>query len=182
MMRLRRQIWRRFAKSERGVAAVEFAMVLPVLAVMFLASFDGGRGIAVYMKVRAATYALAAITNQYSTIHDSDMSGIFLLTTKVLAPYPTGPLALTVSQVAIDASGKGTISWSNTQGGAARAVGSGVTLPTNLATPSSFLILSEVKYSYTPLFGLFNNGGAINLSDSIDVTPRISTSITRVSP
>ena len=111
-----------------------------------------------------------------------DMSEIFNVTSKVLAPYPTGPLALTVSQVAIDANGRATISWSNTQGGTARAVGSPVTLPTNLAIPSSFLILSEVKYSYTPLFGFFNNGGAINLSDSIDVTPRISPSITRVSP
>jgi Flp pilus assembly protein TadG len=186
MMRSRRQILRRylrrFAKSERGVAALEFAMVLPVLAIMFLATFDGGRGIAVYMKVRAATYTLAAITNQYSTIHDADMSEIFNVTTKVLAPYSTGPLALTVSQITIDANGRPTVSWSNTQGGTARAVGSPVTLPTNLATPSSFLLLSEVKYSYAPLFGFFNNGGTINLSDSIDVTPRISNSITRVSP
>jgi Flp pilus assembly protein TadG len=186
MMRLRRQIWRRFlrrfAKSERGIAAVEFAMVLPVLALMFLATFDGGRGIAIYMKVRAATYTLAAITNQYSIINDSDMSEIFNVTKKVLAPYPTGPLALTVSQVAVDANGRATISWSNTQGGTARAVGSAVTLPTNLATPSSFLIMSEVKYSYAPMFGFFNNGGTINLSDSIDVTPRITPSITRVSP
>ncbi len=33
---------RRFAASTRGVAAIEFAMVLPVLAVIFLSTFDGG--------------------------------------------------------------------------------------------------------------------------------------------
>jgi Flp pilus assembly protein TadG len=183
MMRLRRQIWRRFAKSTRGVAAVEFAAVLPVLATMFLASFDGGRAIAVYMKVRAASYTLGAITNQYATIHDVDMSGIFSATADVLMPYPTsGPLALTVSEIAIDSKGNGTVSWSSTQGGTARAVGSSMTVPTNLATPNSYLVLSEVKYTYTPVFGYFGNGTAIGLSDSIYVTPRSTDSITRVSP
>src|SRR5580704_13747593 len=55
----------RFVASTRGVAATEFAMVVPVLLIIFLATFDAGRAIAIYMKVRGATYALAAITNQY---------------------------------------------------------------------------------------------------------------------
>ena len=182
MIRLRPQIWRRFAKSTRGVAAVEFATVLPVLAVMFLASFDGGRAIAVYMKVRAASYTLAAIANQYAVINDAAMSGIFQATTDVLAPYPTGPLQLTVSQVAIDNTGRATLSWSSTQGGTARSAGSSITVPSNLATPSSYLVLSEVKYNYAPMFGYFNRGGTIGLSDNLYVTPRSTTSVTRTSP
>jgi Flp pilus assembly protein TadG len=182
MMRPRQQIWRRFARSTRGVAAVEFATVLPVLTLMFLASFDGGRAIAVYMKLRAASYALAAISNQYGVIKDADMSGIFTATSDVLAPYSTAPLGLTLSQVAVDANGNATISWSSTQGATARAVGSSVTLPTNLNTPSSYLLLSEVKYTYSPLFGYFNNGAGISLSDSLYVTPRSTASIARTSP
>ena len=72
-VRLQR-LYRRFAASTRGVAAIEFAMILPVLATLFLASFDGGRALAVYMKVRAATYSLDAITNQYQTIASADMT------------------------------------------------------------------------------------------------------------
>ncbi|HUC50676.1 MAG TPA: TadE/TadG family type IV pilus assembly protein [Xanthobacteraceae bacterium] len=182
MMRLRRQIWRRFAKSTRGIAAVEFAMVLPVLTVLFLASFDGGRAIAVYMKVRTASYTLAAIANQYASINDAAMSGIFTATSDVLAPYSTVPLALTVSQIAIDANGNATVNWSSTQGGTARTVGSSITVPVNLATPNSYLILSEVKYSYVPMFGYFNKGAAIGLSDSLYVTPRSTTLVARTSP
>jgi Flp pilus assembly protein TadG len=182
MMCLRRQVWRRFARSTRGIAAVEFAMVLPVLTLLFLASFDGGRAISVYMKVRTASFTLAEITNQYPTISDAAMSEIFTATSDVLAPYSTVPLALTVSQIAIDAQGKATVNWSSTQGGTARAVGSSVTVPTNIATPSSYLVLSEVKYSYAPLFGYFNNGLAIGLSDSLFVTPRSTVSIARTSP
>ena len=182
MIRLRRSIWRRFAKSTRGVAAVEFATAAPVLALMFLASFDGGRGIAVYLKLRAASYTLAAISNQYGVIKDADMDQIFTATSDVLAPYSTAPLGLTVSQITIDANSKATVSWSSTQGGTARAVGSSVTVPTKLNTPSSYLILSEVKYAYSPMFGYFNNGATINLSDSLYVTPRSTVSIARTSP
>jgi Flp pilus assembly protein TadG len=182
MMRLRPTLFRRFAKSTRGIAAVEFAMVVPVLATIFLATFDGGRAIAVYMKVRAASYTLGAITNQYATIHDVDMTGIFNAVTDVLVPYPTsGVLGLTISGITIDATGKATVSWSSTQGGTARAVGA-ITVPTNLATPNGYLLLSEVKYSYAPLFGYFGNGATIALSDSIYVTPRSTSSVTRVSP
>ncbi len=182
MMRVRRQIWRCFAKSTRGVAAVEFAMVLPVLALLFLGSFDGGRAIAVYMKVRAASYTLAAITNQYAVVNDAAMSGIFTATADVLAPYPTGPLALTVSGIKIDATGKATVDWSSTQGGTARAAASTITVPTNLDIPSTYLVFSEVGYTYTPMFGYFNNSTAISLSDNLYVAPRSTSSVTRVSP
>ncbi|MGO9359949.1 MAG: TadE/TadG family type IV pilus assembly protein [Xanthobacteraceae bacterium] len=173
---------RRFAESTRGVAAVEFAMVLPVLAVMFLASFDGGRGIAVYMKVRAATYTVDAITNQYQTIHDTDMQAILGATAAVLAPYPSGTTAVTVTQIAIDASGNATVSWSDTQGGTAHTKGAPISVPSTLIVKSSYLIFGEVSYKYTPMFGYFGNGSAVNLSDNLYVMPRSVASITRISP
>jgi Flp pilus assembly protein TadG len=75
-MKRRPGICRRFAAADRGVAAIEFAIILPVLLIMLLATFDAGRAIAIYMKVRSATYTLAAITNQYSMsapIQSADM-------------------------------------------------------------------------------------------------------------
>jgi Flp pilus assembly protein TadG len=157
-------------------------MILPVLAVMFLASFDGGRGIAVYMKVRSATYTVAAITNQYQTIHDTDMQAILGATTAVLAPYSSSPVGVTVSQIAIDANGNAKVAWSNTQGGTARAVGSAVAVPSKIDTPNTYLIFGEVSYKYTPMFGFFGNGSAISLSDNLYAIPRSIASITRVSP
>jgi Flp pilus assembly protein TadG len=182
MMRLRQRILRRFTKSTDGVAALEFAMCAPVLVVMFLATFDGGRGLAAYMKVRATTYALAAISNQYPTIGDSDMSGIFATTQNVMAPYPTTTLGQTVSGITIDGTGKATVTWSSTQGGVARGVGNTINLPANLDIPNSFLIFSEVTYKYVPMFGLFDKGASINLSDNLFAAPRSTPTIPRTSP
>jgi Flp pilus assembly protein TadG len=179
MMRHPVNIFRRFAASTRGVAAIEFAMIMPVLAIMFLASFDGGRAIAAYMKVRAATYALAAITNQYSTIQSSDMTSIVGAAAAVMAPYATtssNPV-ITISQITISSTGKATVSWSYSQGGTARAQTSSITLPaTALDINSSYLILAEVSYTFTPLFGFFT-AGALTLSDNLYVTPRVSNCI-----
>jgi Flp pilus assembly protein TadG len=182
MMRLGARIWRRFAKSTRGVAALEFAMTAPVLGVLFLATFDGGRALAIYMKVRSTSYSLAAITNQYASIGDSLMSQIFTDTAQVLTPYSSGPLGQTVSGITIDASGKATVTWSSTQGGVARGVGSTITVPTNLDIPSTFLIFSEVTYQYTPMFGYFDNGLTISLSDNLLVAPRSTATVVRTSP
>jgi Flp pilus assembly protein TadG len=171
MMRKAALLHRRFISSTRGIAAVEFAMILPVLCVLFLASFDGGRAIATYMKVRSATYALAAMTNQYTTIASSDMTSILGAASVVMAPYSTATPNVTISQIQIDSKGKATIEWSANQGGTARTVGSTMTLPTNIDVASSYLIFAEISYSYTPMFGYFP-GGTINFSDNLYTAPR----------
>jgi Flp pilus assembly protein TadG len=177
-MRAATNIFRRFLKSTRGVAAIEFAAVLPVLAVIFLGSFDGGRAIAIYLKVRSATFALASITNQYTTIQSTDMTGITSAIAKVMAPYPSAPAVITISQIAISNKGVATIAWSYSQGGTARAQGSAITIPANLAVKSSYLIFAEVSYNFAPMFGFF--GSSINFSDNLYVTPRSSTCVVYV--
>ena len=171
-MRKTSQILRRFGSSTRGVAAIEFAAILPVLAVIFLATFDGGRAIATYMKVRAATYALASITNQYSTIASTDMSSILGASSVIMAPYNSTTPVVTVSQIEVTSATAATVEWSASQGGTARTVVP--PLPTALETSSTYpvyLIFAEVSYSYTPLFGFFGSGG-ITFSDNLYTTPR----------
>jgi Flp pilus assembly protein TadG len=170
-------IFQQFGESSRGVAAIEFAMILPLLVTLLLATFDGGRAIATYMKVRASTYALAAITNQYSTLQTTDLASITGATSTIMAPYSSSPLVATVSQIWIDSKSNPTVNWSYSLNGTALTAGNPVTLPsTALTTASSFLIYAQVSYTYTPLFGLFGTGG-ISLSDSLYMTPRISTCV-----
>jgi len=180
-------IYRRFNASTRGVAAIEFAMILPVPLIALLATFDGGNAIAVYMKVRSATYTLAAITNQYSIttpIQSTDMTAITGATSAVLSPYSSASIVVVISQLAISAAGKttATVDWSATLNGAPLGVGTAVTLPGTIATSTTcssypcYLIYAQVTYKYTPMFGYFAQGG-ITLSDSEFVTPRSSVCI-----
>jgi Flp pilus assembly protein TadG len=175
---------RRFAASERGIAAVEFALVSPMLLLLLLGSIDAGRAVAIYMKVRSATYVVDSIANQYSIIQDTDMQTILGATSKVLSPYPSAPVVVVISQVKVVAGGAATVGWSDSLNGTARSVGSTVTgFPAGLAVPTPpyntstcsaypcYLVLGEVSYTYTPMFGYFLSG-AITLSDKLYVTPR----------
>ena len=176
MMRKLRRLHRRFVASTRGMAAIEFAMILPILMVLFLGTFDGGRAIAIYMKVRSATYALDAITNQYTTLAASDMTGIMGAITQMMAPYPYAPAVIKISQIKISASKAATFSWGVAQGGSARAQGSSISIPSNLAVANTYLIFAEVSYTYTPLYGYFT-AGTVALSDNLYSTPRSTTCI-----
>ena len=171
-MRRLNRTYRRFTAATQGVAAIEFAMILPVLVLIFLATFDGGRAIAAYMKMRAATYALASITNQYAIIQAVDMTSILGATSVVMAPYTSGAPAVKISQIQINSSGVASVEWSAAQGTTARAVPSSITPPSAIVVNSSYLILAEVSYTFTPLFGYFGSSSGITFSDSLYVTPR----------
>ena len=179
------RLYRRFIASTRGVVAIEFAAILPVLLIILLATFDGGRAIVVYMKVRSATYVLASVTNQYSTalpIQSANMTGIMNATTAVLAPYSNTPLTAVISELKITATKAttATVRWSAAQNGTALASGATVNLPTGISASTNtcgtypcYLILAQVSYTYTPVFGYFASGG-ITLSDTAYATPRSS--------
>jgi Flp pilus assembly protein TadG len=175
-------IYRRFVASTRGIAAVEFAFVAPIVLVLLLATFDAARAIAVYMKVRAATYTLDAITNQYPTISDAIKDQIFKAVAAVLSPYPSTSATAVISGISIDANKRATVTWSDPfQGAQALAIGSPVTIPDDLKQkllPNTMLILGTVSYRFTPLLGYFANGG-ITFSDNLFVSPRSAAVIQR---
>ncbi len=175
-MPLQTDSYRRFVSSTSGVAGIEFAMILPVLLLLLVGFYEAGSALAIYTKTRFAAATLAEITNQYATIHDTDMQQILGATTAVLAPYTSTPAVASVSQIAIDATGHATVSWSNTL-----APGSKITIPAALAVPNSWLIFSQVSYTYTPFTAFFIKA-PMTFSDSLYVSPRNSASIARVSP
>jgi Flp pilus assembly protein TadG len=203
-MARRWDVCRQFLRATRGLAAVEFAIVFPMLLLMLLASIDAGRAIAVYMKVRAATYALDAMANQYTNIQDVDLQTIEGAAAAVISPYASGPVGLRMSQVEITTGGP-VVAWSDGLNMTAYAKGyTGVSVPTNLAGTSApnnacaanaapglnlymagnvngkgcYLLLAQVQYTYTPMFGAFITG-PITLSDSIYMTPRNSLCVVR---
>jgi Flp pilus assembly protein TadG len=177
-------LYRRFLASTHGVAAIEFAMIAPMLVLLLLASFDGGRAIALYIKVRSAAFTLAAITNQYTTgnngIQSTDMTAITGSTSAVLAPFSSGPAIVKISQIKATSAANAIVSWSYSLGGTAYAQGSAWTkLPSQFTTTNvcnsypCYFIYAEVSYKFTPSFGSFVTG-PITLSDNLYATPRSS--------
>jgi Flp pilus assembly protein TadG len=167
-----------FYRDREGVSAVEFATVLPFMVIAYLGSVEIGNGITAKVRVAETARTVADLATQYFTIMNADMTSILNASGAVMAPFSTAPLVITLSEVTTDASGNGTITWSDSLNGTARPVGQPVTLPTQLQTPNISLIWAEVKYAYTPNLGYVMTG-TLNLSDQIYMYPRLANYVIR---
>ena len=176
LLRSPTSLLKRFAKARSGIAAVEFAMLLPVMLTLFLGGIEVTQAIAINRKVTLTARALADLTSQYTAITNADMSNILNASSDIIAPYATASLQSVVSELSIDGQGNATVVWSETLNGTARSVGSSVTIPSGLVTPNSYLILGEASYTYNPAYGYVVTG-TLTLSDHIYMRPRQSTSI-----
>jgi len=170
---------RRFVGNRDGVAAVEFAIILPFMLVLYLGSIEAGNGLAVQFKAALASRAVADLTSQYASIDNTTMTGILNAASTVVAPYSATGMIVTISEITTDSGGQGTITWSDSLNGTAHSVGQSVTLPTAMQIANTSLIWSEVTYPYQPSLGMVMTG-TINISQSSYFYPRLATSITRV--
>ncbi|MFZ3360826.1 MAG: TadE/TadG family type IV pilus assembly protein [Xanthobacteraceae bacterium] len=168
----------RFIGDRRGVSAVEFAVLLPVMVTLYLGSVEASQGIAADRKVELTAHALADLTSQYTNITNTDMSNILNAGSAIIAPYAAGNLHEVVSEIAIDAQGMATVVWSDTLNGTALTVGQNVAVPASLAVPNSYLIYAQVQYGYDPAYGYVMTG-TLNLNDQSFMRPRESASISR---
>jgi Flp pilus assembly protein TadG len=170
---------RRIAADCKGVAAVEFAIILPFMLVLYLGSIEAGNGLAVQFKAALASRTVADLASQYTSINNATMTGILNAASTVVAPYSASGMVVTVTEITTNSSGQGTITWSDSLNGTAHAVGQSVTLPTALQIANTSLIWSEVTYPYQPSLGIVMTG-TINISQSSYFYPRLSTSIARI--
>jgi Flp pilus assembly protein TadG len=166
-----------------GVAAIEFAIVLPFMLVLYIGGVELGDGLAIQVKVTDTTHIVADLVTQQTTSTTKTMVDTILgASSATMAPYSSAPysaanLVVTVSEVSTNASGAATVTWSDSLNGTKRPVGQVMTLPAQLAGQANIsLILGEVSYLYTPNLG-YNIVGTVTISDSYYLFPRNSASI-----
>jgi Flp pilus assembly protein TadG len=165
-----------FVRERRGLAAVEFAMLLPMLMTLFLGTAEVTTGVAIQRKVTLTARTVADLASQYTSITAADMTNILNASSDVIAPYSATTLKSVVSELSIDGQGQATVVWSSTLNGTALTVGQTVNVPSALAVPNSYLLLGQASYSYNPTYGYVVTG-TLTLSDGVYMRPRQSSSV-----
>jgi len=166
-----------FVRDQRGVSAVEFAMLLPLMVALYLGAVEISQGIGADRKVTLTARTVADLVSQVSSLSTSDMTNSLNAASAVMAPYSTTNLKVTVSSVKVDSNKKATVDWSVTMNGTAHSQGDSVTLPTALAVANTSVIWSEVQYLYRPTIG-YVISGTLTLKEQIYMRPRLSDSVT----
>ena len=176
----------RIRNARDGMAAVEFAMVLPIMVGMYLGCCEVSSGFSASKKVDAAARALSDLTAQASAdITQSQMNDIIAASTGVMQPFDgsTSPLAITSFIMPTPANGqpvKAYTDWSYIRGGAAVACGDQTALvPAGFLTAGRSVVKADVAYTYMPLMaGPFKTIGtgsttSLTLHSTIWMQPRI---------
>jgi Flp pilus assembly protein TadG len=170
------RLLRRFILADRAIAAVEFALVLPLMLFIFVGVAQVGQAIEISRKVTLTTRIVTDLVTQYPSVSSSIMSTVLGASSAVIAPYSSNNLAITVSEITTNSSGAATVTWSSTLNGTALTPCAKFTLPTALAQDNVSLIYGTVTYTFTPLLG-YKIIGKIPISDQIYMSPRLTGSI-----
>lgn len=183
-----------FRRDRRGVAAVEFALVLPLMLVMYIGMAVVTVGISIDRKLTIASRALADLAAQRSRISDSEKDNIFAAASAVMAPYSPAGAELVLFSVYIDSKGVARVCWSDgNKPGIAPKPGLVFTFPPSAEdlakNRNSSVIVGQITYPYstglTGLFerlGVFGNtfvNGVLRLSETTYMRPRSVAQVAR---
>ncbi|MCZ7470574.1 pilus assembly protein [Agrobacterium sp. O3.4] len=136
----------RFVKDRRGVGAVEFAILFPILLALYVTSFELTIGYNTYKRASSASATINDLISKTGSVDKAYLKNMQNVAAAVFAPYSTKGLKLKISGIAIDKQKQAKITWSwDEKDQRPYAVGSAVTVPTRLLIENSFLIHVELS-------------------------------------
>jgi Flp pilus assembly protein TadG len=175
-----------FCKSQDGAAAVEFALLLPVMITLFFGTVETSLALSARADVSVMASTAADLISQESTTATADISNVYYAAGTILYPYykggSTGKPTIRLTSVVYDSSNAaptmaGKIAWTCTQAGtgtltpASRSVGSTVTFSQPLMTTNGSVIMAEIAYGYSsPTTKVIT--GTINMTNNFYTKPR----------
>jgi len=210
-MKAASKMWLRPRRSVRdmvedcsAIAATEFAVIVPLMLVLFFGTVEFSSGVAVDRKVTLIARTLADLTSQAASasansvsasVNDSYLQNVFTASIAIMMPYSPTPTVAQLSEIYVDSTGKATIQWSKgatiaagatqaTLGASTRNPNDNVTsvVPSQLLIKQTYLILSEVSYLYTPVGIGYVMKSNVTLSDVGYSRPRQATCVIYTTP
>ena len=143
---------RNFVVNRSGVAAVEFALVAPVLILLYAGCVDVTRAVTFHRKLMHTTAAIGDLVAQSTDLTQADVVDIFDVADAMMAGYPKERFTVKVSGVTVDDIGRAKVEWSVAQGVTADKKNALFTLPESLrALRSQSFIMTDATDSYVPL-------------------------------
>jgi Flp pilus assembly protein TadG len=171
----------------RGVAAIEFALIAPLMAAMFVGAVEMSQAITVDRRVTQIAGSTAdLVARADKTIAQSEIADIMRVGSYILKPYSATPIRITLRNVtsspasATQTKQSWTCSYNGTGGTqTCECTNTSFPLPANMVTTNDSVVVAEVTYDYVPL--VFNyimkntwggGGASYRLSETIYMKPR----------
>lgn len=171
----------RFARASGGMAAVEFAILLPMMVFLLFGSVDLIATMAANRRAQNTAASLADVVARDTEISNDEVSSLWSAMNVLMYPNDGGTMQVRISCVRIADVSTARVVWSEGHGGyAARTANSTMSLPAGMMQVGSSVIVAETIYTYRSPLGFLSNGAftlthnAYRRSRLIDPIPRVA--------
>jgi len=144
-----------------GVAAIEFAIALPVLCMMVFAVYEITQAIICYYKVVDAASSIADLIGQTTVaeggVGSTDFTNLYSAGQMIMSPNSGTPLELDIASVTYNSSGAGaSVAWQVQRGGASSVSTASLTSAAGtLGVASGSVIVVRATYNFTSPLNYF---------------------------
>jgi Flp pilus assembly protein TadG len=146
------KILKKAYRAQSGLAAVEFAMVLPAMLALVFGSIEVTNALVCKGEVTNTASTAADLIAQETQVHDADLNNVYASLNALLYPYPTAATQVRITSIVDDGKGGGKVAWSQAQNTTRYSLNKAMTVPAGLITSGGSVILAEVTYPYTSPF------------------------------
>ncbi|PDS80935.1 TadE/TadG family type IV pilus assembly protein [Rhizobium sp. L43] len=142
---------RRLIRDRKGAGAIEFAILFPVLVMLYIGAFEITVGLSVSKRVTRAAGSIADLVTQQQSVTKSALAQMPSVATAIFVPYNATSLTLKITGITVDAGANAKVLWSWAQDGTAPyAKNTAVSdVPSDMKTANSFLVRTELSIPYT---------------------------------
>jgi Flp pilus assembly protein TadG len=168
----------RLCRDTRGVSALEFALIAPVLIATYLGAAQMTMAVSADRKVTAATNAVADLVAQDDFLTHAELSDIYAAGDAIIFPNDPTNLSVRITSVRMTVDGDVIVDWSEGRGTDPLTTDTLPTMPPGLLAPMNSVVMVEMRY---PFSGPFpdESGPLLTLSDTAYLRPRRSAWVRR---
>lgn len=136
-------------RDERGVSALEFALVAPMFILIFFGLIETGQVLTAARRTGHAANVLSDLIAQKGTVVVADVTDSFAAGVQMVAPMSVAGLKMKVTSVTMQSNGKATVDWSRSYNGlTADTKGAVAAVPANLVTATGeSVVVATATYS-----------------------------------
>lgn len=144
----------RIGHDERGVSAIEFVLIFPILVGMLAGTVDIGQALTVSRKMNQVVSTLGDMTSQQTAWTATDIDAIIAGTATIIEPFSKSDLKIDLTILDVDGSLNAKVNWARgyNKTALAKNAASPVTIPTNIAQNGVQLIAVKATYTLTTPF------------------------------
>lgn len=170
-------------RHESGIAAVEFALILPIMVVLWIGGVEVTEALSVDRRLNNLASSIGDLVARSRTITYNQVTDIFDIAPAAMYPYDqpaAGNVAMRLTAVKISSSGSATVAWSRAKGSVTAYSDNAPmdsVVPSTLRVPSSQVIMAEVYFTYRPAVGYVVTRGGVPLEDRMFFVPRLVTAV-----